>query len=302
VSGGADGDAPIRCRALTKRWGAVTGVEGLDLDVPAGEVTGFLGPNGAGKSTTIEMIAGLARPTSGEVLLWGRPAAEPAARARLGYMPADPAFYGPLSGEQNLDLMAALQGSGAPDRAWAAELLELDAADLRRPVREYSGGMVQKLGLVQAVQHRPELVVLDEPANRLDPLVHRRFERLVREIADDGRTVFLSSHTLSEVQHVCDSVAMVRTGRLLAHRPVAQLEGLESRRLRAVFAAGSGPPAPPPDGLTDARVEGAELTGRLAPGRIDVVRALAAREDLVDLTIEPATLEDAFVELYGDGA
>jgi ABC-2 type transport system ATP-binding protein len=294
---GAAAAAPIRCRALTKRWGAVTGVEDLDLEIAAGTVTGFLGPNGAGKSTTIEMIAGLLAPSAGEVLLWGRPAREPAARGRLGYMPADPSFYPSLTGEQNLDLLAALQGRGSPDRAWAADLLTLAEADLRRDVREYSSGMVQKLALVQAVEHRPDLVVLDEPANRLDPLVHRRFERLIREIADAGRTVFLSSHTLSEVEDVCDTVAMVRGGRLLAHRPVSELADLAARRVHASFREA---PAALPDGLVDARLDGRELTARVARGRLDVVRALLADDSVTDLTIVPASLEDAFVELYGE--
>jgi len=273
---------PIACRGLTKRFGAVVGVEDLDLELEPGRVVGFLGANGAGKSTTIRMLVGLLRPTAGQALLWGEPAADAQARQRLGYMPADPAFYLALSGTENLDLLAAVHGRGSPDRASAADLLGLDAGALRRPVGEYSSGMVQKLALIQAVQHRPDLVILDEPANRLDPLAHRRFEQLVRAIADAGRTVFLSSHTLSEVQDVCDSVAMIRAGRLLAHRSVAELSDLGTRRLRAVFR----------DGMTH---EAALAKGDMAP-----LRELLAREDLVDLTVEPATLEEAFVELYGE--
>ena len=276
-------DVPISCRGLTKRFGSVVGVEDLDLELEPGRVVGFLGANGAGKSTTIRMLVGLLRPTAGEALLWGRSAAEAGARERLGYMPADPSFYLALTGEQNLDLLASLHGRGSAGRAAAADLLALDAADLRRPVGEYSSGMVQKLALVQAVQHRPDLVILDEPANRLDPLAHRRFEQLVRSIADDGRTVFLSSHTLSEVEDVCDSVAMIRDGRLLAHRSVAELSDLGRRRVHAVFR----------DGTTH--------EASLAKGEVAPLRALLAREDLVDITVEPATLEQAFVELYGDG-
>lgn len=287
---------PICCQALTKRWGVAVGVDRLDLEVEPGSVTGFLGANGAGKSTTIMLLAGLLQPTEGSALLWGQASSQPSARERLGYMPADPAFYLSLTGRENLDLLAALHRREAPDRAWAADLLELTDGDLRRPVGQYSSGMVQKLALVQSVQHRPDLVMLDEPANRLDPLVHRRFERLVREIADAGRTVFLSSHTLSEVEDVCDMVAMVRRGRLLAHQPVAELAGLAARRLRAVFRT---PSTTLPDGLLEPRVDGNELTGRVARGRLDVVREVLAGDDLLDLTIEPASLEDAFVELYG---
>jgi len=288
--------SPIRCRSLTKTWADAVGVDALDLEVDAGSVTGFLGANGAGKSTAIKMIVGLSRPSAGEALLWGRSSAEPEARGRLGYMPADPAFYLPLSGEQNLDLLAALRGRGAPDRLWAMDQLELAEADLRRPVRQYSSGMVQKLALVQAVQHRPDLIVLDEPANRLDPLAHRRFERMIRHVASQGRTVFLSSHTLSEVEDVCDSVAMIRRGRLLAHRPVAELADLAARTIHAVFRR---PPTALPDELVDVHLDGVELTARLARGHLDVLRTLLDAGDLIDITVEPASLEDAFVELYG---
>ena len=273
---------PVACRGLTKHFGPAVGVEDLDLEVPAGSIVGFLGANGAGKSTTIRLLVGLLRPTAGDALLWGRPASEAQARERVGYMPADPAFYLALTGEENLDLLAALRERPASERAWAADLLGLGVADLRRPVGEYSSGMVQKLALIQAVQHRPDLVILDEPANRLDPLAHRRFEELVRAIAADGRTVFLSSHTLSEVEDVCDSVAMIRGGRLLAHRTVAELSDLGTRRVHALFRDGS------------------EHSERLARGEMEPLRALLAREDLVDLTVEPASLEEAFVELYGD--
>jgi ABC-2 type transport system ATP-binding protein len=288
---------PVTCAGLTKRYGTVVAVDRLDLEVGPGSVTGFLGPNGSGKSTTLRMLLGLLRPTGGQALLWGRASSDPAARSRVGYMPADPAFYPDLSGRENLDLLASLHGCGAPDRSWAAATLALSDADLVRKVGGYSSGMRQKLALVQAVQHRPDLVILDEPANRLDPLAHRRFEDLVRESVGGGRTVFLSSHTLSEVEDVCDSVAMIRRGRLLAHRPVAELSGMAARRVRAVFAA----PAPaPPDGLEDARADGEVLTGRLARGRLDVLRKLAADPELTDLTVEPATLEDAFYELYAE--
>jgi ABC-2 type transport system ATP-binding protein len=289
---------PIRCVGLTKRWGTAVGVEALDLDVEPGSVTGFLGANGAGKSTTIKLLVGLLRPTAGQALLWDVPASEPAARARVGYMPADPAFYRTLSGHRNLDLLAALHGRGAPDRDMAADLLGLSGRDLARPVGEYSSGMVQKLALVQAVQHRPDLVILDEPANRLDPLAHRRFEELVRRTAGRGGTVFLSSHTLSEVEDVCDTVAMVRAGRLLAHRPVAALADLAARRVRALFDA--APPAAVP-GLADPHVDGHALTGRVARADLEPLRALLATPGLTDLTVEPASLEDTFIELYGDG-
>ena len=273
----------IACRGLTKRFGDFTAVDDLDLEVDGGTIVGFLGANGAGKSTTIRMLVGLQRPTAGTVEINGLPAGQPEARSALGYMPSDPAFYVALTGRENLDLLAALHGRGAPDREWATGLLGLSDADLDRPVREYSGGMVQKLALVQAVQHHPALVILDEPANRLDPLVHRRFEEMVHHIAGEGRTVFLSSHTLSEVEDLCHSVAMIRAGRLLAHRGVDELADLGTRRLHAVLRSGE------------------TIDEGLPRGDLGRVRELLDRGDVVDLTIEPATLEEAFLELYEEG-
>lgn len=288
-------EPPIRCAGLTKRYGDTIGVQDLDLEVHAGTVTGFLGSNGAGKTTVLRTLVGLLRPTEGSALLWGRPAGEAEARRHIGYMPADPAFYPRLSGAENLDLLAAVREAESPDRGHALELLELSRAELLRPVGEYSSGMVQKLALVQAVQHRPELVILDEPANRLDPLAHRRFEQLIRGIAGDGRTVLLSSHTLSEVEDVCDDVAMLREGRLLDVRGVHELAQLVQRRLWASF---SSPPARIPEGVSHGRIDGNELTGRIARGDVGVLRALAQDPALLDLTVEPGSLEDAFVELY----
>ncbi len=289
--------APIECRELTKRYGPVVGIEHLDLVVESGTVTGFLGPNAAGKTTVIRILVGLLRPSGGWATLFGRPVDDAAARERIGYMPADPSFYLALTGAENLDLLGRLQGTDCPDRAWAADLLDLPEAALHRHVREYSSGMVQKLALVQAVQHRPDLVILDEPANRLDPLAHRRFEQLVRTISDDGRTVFLSSHTLSEVQDVCDRVAMVRSGRLLATTSIAELAGAEPRRLRVRYR-GAPPDSLP--GLIDPTFRDGVLTARLPGGRVDILRALIADAGAEDVLVEPASLEEAFMDLYDD--
>jgi ABC-2 type transport system ATP-binding protein len=291
---------PIAFRALTKRFGTLTAVDHLDLDVPAGSVTGFLGPNGAGKTTALRALTGLVCPTSGDALVHGRPAADPQARRRLGSMPADPAFHEGLSGRRNLDLLERLQGAPSVDRAWACELLALEPEALDRPVGGWSGGMRQKLALVQAVQHRPDVVVLDEPANRLDPLAHRRFEALVRAIVARGGTVFLSSHALAEVQDLCDRVAMVRAGRLLAVRDVAELRDAEPRRVRAVWR--DGVEVVVPAGLEAVQVDGRTLAGRLPAGRLDVLQRLLATPGLADLTVEPLSLEEAFADLYGADA
>ncbi len=290
---------PIACRGLTKYYDRAIGVEGLDLSVAAGSVMGFLGPNGAGKTTVIRMLVGLLLPTSGSALLWGRPARDAEARRALGYMPADPAFYPALTGTENLDLLASIQGAPSADREWAIDLLGLSRSVLGRPVRSYSSGMVQKLALVQAVQHRPSVLILDEPANRLDPLAHRSFEEMVRRVAADGRTVLLSSHTLSEVEDVCDKVALLRAGRLLAVQSVGSLSAAAPRWVHAHYRV---PPLSLPDALIDPVLSGDRLDARMPAGAIGALRELLADEHLVDLTVEPGSLEETFVHLYRDGA
>lgn len=296
---GSAGPHPIACRGLTRYYGRVVGIEGLDLVVRRGTVTGFLGPNGAGKTTVIRLLMGLLAPTAGEAWICGVPVGSAAARRRVGYLPADPAFYPHLTGRENLDLLAELGGWACPDREWAAALLGLSDDDLQRPVREYSSGMVQKLGLVQAVQHRPDVVVLDEPANRLDPIAHRRFEELMRSLAADGRTVFLSSHILSEVEAVCDEVAMVRAGRLLMTASVADLRG---RALRNLTVRYTRTPPSLPAGLLDLALDGTVLHARLPAGRTDVLRALLADPGVEDVLVEPTSLEETFLHLYEEGA
>ena len=289
-------DAPfLACRALTRRYGSKVGIENLDLTVHGGGVVGFLGPNGAGKTTVIRLALGLLAPTSGTVELFGVDARVPAARARVGYMPADPAFYENLSGLDNLDLLAELGRWAMPDRTWAAELLDLSAADLARPVGTYSSGMVQKLGLIQAVQHRPDLVVLDEPANRLDPLAHHQFEAMVRAIADDGRAVFLSSHALAEVEQVCDTVAMVRAGRLLT---VASVRELTDAARREVTIRYHGDAPAVLEGLTDVVVSGSVVRGHLQGTSIEALRRIVADDRVADVLVEPGSLEDSFLHLY----
>ncbi|MDH6133758.1 ABC-2 type transport system ATP-binding protein [Kitasatospora sp. MAA4] len=292
--------AVIDVGALTKRYGPTVGVEELDISVAAGEVFGFLGPNGAGKTTTIRCLVGLLRPTSGRVRVLGL---DPVADHRrlapsLGYLPGELRLYPELTGEQTLRLLADLQGAPTPRRAELCERLGLSAADLRRAVGEYSRGMKQKLGLVQALQHDPALVVLDEPSEGLDPLVQETFFALLTEATAAGRTVLLSSHVLPEVQRACGRVAIVRAGRLVTVQSVAALREARARRVRLTFADGAGPR---PLGAADAwsphwRGDRVEL---LIPPR-EVVGALRGLLSLPveDLTVEEAGLEEAFLDLY----
>ncbi|HEX3827747.1 MAG TPA: ABC transporter ATP-binding protein [Sporichthyaceae bacterium] len=291
--------APVELVGVTKAFGERIAVADVSFALAAGAVTGFLGPNGAGKSTSLRMIGGLLRPSAGRVTLFGRDARRPAARACLGYMPADPTFVLNLTGHQNLDLLAKLRGSDSPERATVAAALDLPERDLDLPVRAFSSGMRQKLAIIAALQHRPELVVLDEPANRLDPLAHHAFCAVIAGVARSGRTVLLSSHVLTEVEEVCDTVILMRDGRLLQTSGVAELQRQASREVTLTYSA---PPRRVLNALTAVQVDGSVVRGRIPAHRTDILRELLHGEPgLVDLTVVPVSLEELFRDLYVGG-
>jgi ABC-2 type transport system ATP-binding protein len=278
----------------------VRALEDLSITVREGEIFGFLGPNGAGKSTMIRLLLGFLHPTAGRASVAGLDIVADSVeiRRRVGYLPGGIALYDTLTGERLLDYLAALTGRPPARRTELCERLELSAATLRRQVREYSRGMRQKIGIVQALQHDPELAILDEPTEGLDPLMQRAFYGILDELRAAGRTIFFSSHVLSEVERVCDRVAIIRQGRLVA---LEDVEALLARRKRNVEMR-LGPGAVPPDleGVTGVSAV-VSADGRLACQLEGDVRPfLAAIRDtsIVDLTIEPAHLEEAFLELY----
>jgi len=217
--------AVIECRGLTKRYRGTMALAGLDLTVEAGQVFGFLGANGAGKTTTMRILLGLVAPASGRAWLNGKQVPDPAGLARVGAMIEEPAFYPWLTGRRNLDLLA-LSGARLPARGEEISAA-LDRAGLTgvadRKVKGYSQGMRQRLGLAAALMRRPALLLLDEPANGMDPAGIKEFRTLLRRLAGDGTTVFLSSHLLAEVAQVCDQVAVIHEGRLAGQGPVSQL-------------------------------------------------------------------------------
>jgi ABC-2 type transport system ATP-binding protein len=292
-------DAPVALTGVVKRFGTQRALDGFDLRVSSGEVFGFLGPNGAGKTTAIRIALGLLRPDAGEVSVLGHdPWAEGVAdRRRLGYLPSAPRFYERMRGRDLLDHLAALTGGSTPGRARALELLELSPADLGRPVREYSRGMRQKLGIVQAVQHAPELLVLDEPTEGLDPIVQEGFYELVRERRDAGVTVLFSSHVLSEVEALCQRVGMIRDGRMIAVREIAELQAAQPRIVRVELADPAAAAAFTIAGADQLERDGAWLRFSYAGDPAALVRALAA-EQVADLEIEKASLEEIFLALY----
>jgi ABC-type multidrug transport system ATPase subunit len=224
-AGKADGDAVIRTEQLTKSYGAQRGIVDLDLAVRRGEVFGFLGPNGAGKSTTIRVLLDLIRATSGRALVLGRDSRREslAIRARSGYLPGELSLYARLTGRETLRYLANLRGG--VDWQYAAALAERLDCDLDRKVADLSTGNKRKVGLIQAFMHRPELLILDEPTSGLDPIGRRHARDLILELRNEGKTVFLSSHLLSEVESTCDTIAVLKRGKLVAHGTPDEVRG-----------------------------------------------------------------------------
>ena len=282
--------------------GEIRALEELSIEVHEGEIFGFLGPNGAGKSTTIRLLLGFLHPSAGSGSVLGLDIVRDsvAIRQRTGYLPGGIALYDTLTGERLLDYLADLTGRSPTRRGELCDRLELSAATLRRLVRDYSRGMRQKIGIVQALQHDPELAILDEPTEGLDPLMQRAFYGILDDLKTAGRTIFFSSHVLSEVERVCDRVAIIRRGRLVA---LEDVEALLDRRKRNVEmrVLGQAPALEGVPGVSSLVASDGRITCQLEG---DVGPFLAAIRDsqVVDLTIEPAHLEEAFLELYQDEA
>jgi ABC-2 type transport system ATP-binding protein len=303
TAGGApQGDSPVSSTVilvenLTKYYGRTRGVESIQLAVDGGEVFGFLGPNGAGKTTTIRLLLDLIRPTSGRVMIFGRAVREGSVeiRGRCGYLPGDFSAYGDLTGDEFIEFAARLRGR---TRAVESRLLDrfgLSSKDLSRKIKHLSHGTRQKLGIVQAFFHEPELLVLDEPTIGLDPLMQGEFYRLLEETRAEGRTVFLSSHILPEVERVCDRVAIVKAGKLVALETLENLKSKRFRRLKLrlredvgdVVLAGARP----------VKRDGLEMEF-LFKGDADGLIAELARLPVDDFVFPEAELEEVFMTYY----
>jgi ABC-2 type transport system ATP-binding protein len=289
----------IETERLTKSYGRFRGIIEVDLEVRQGEIFGFLGPNGAGKTTTIRTILDLIRPTSGSARVFGLDSLTGSVeiRRRSGYLPGEFGLYDRLTGAQTITYFANLRGG--VDLVYQKDLIERLDLDPSRKFREYSKGNKQKVGLVAALQHKPELLILDEPTSGLDPLIQQNFFDLVREARTEGRTVFLSSHIIDEVERTCDRVAIIREGRIVRVGTVDALRDLSHHEVELHFAG----PVPLE---TFAALEGVShlvpedhvlrlrVTGPIGP----VVRAAAAY-DLVDFTSREPSLEETFLAEYG---
>jgi ABC-2 type transport system ATP-binding protein len=294
--------AIIQTEKLTKWYGTHRGIEEVDLVIETGEIFGFLGPNGAGKTTTIRLLLDLIRPTSGRAAVFGiDSSADPVAiHRRIGYVPGEFTLYDRLTGGQTLEYFGNLRGG--VDRAYQAQLVQRIDLDPSRRFKEYSKGNKQKVGLVIALQHRPELLILDEPTAGLDPLVQQTFFEILREVIGDGGTVFLSSHILSEIEKSCDRVAIIRDGRLVKVDRVDALRDLAHHQVELRFAG----PVPTAEfeglpGVSDVSADDHVLRLRVFGSMAPVVRA-AARHELLDFTSREPSLEETFLAQYGQGA
>ena len=294
--------AVIELDHLTKRYGAARGIDDVSMTVGAGEVFGFLGPNGAGKTTTIRTLLDLLHPTSGHARVFGLDSRGDALaiHARLGNLPGDFAYAPRLTGRELVSYLARLRG--VPGLGRAAELAERFHADLDRPLGELSRGNRQKVGLVQAAFHDPVLLLLDEPTGGLDPLMQEAFLLFVLEERERGRTVFLSSHELDEVERVCDRVGIIRDGRLIAVEDVAEITSRAYRHVTLEFAERVDPDEfrrlP---GIIELVPDGRRIAFK-ATGALDPIIKTAARHTVTDIELVRPTLEEVFLTYYGGAA
>ena len=292
----------IETAELTKRYGAKRGIEDVTFSVDAGEVFGFLGPNGAGKTTTIRTLLDLLHPTSGSARIFGLDSHRDsvAIRARLGNLPGDFGYGRQATGRQAVRLLARLRGTDGLGRA--AELAKRFRADLDRPLGQLSRGNRQKIGLILASFHSPELLILDEPTSGLDPLMQEEFLSLVAEERGRGCTVLLSSHELDEVERVCDRVGIVRDGRLIA---VERIDDLLARARRTATLELADPSGLVEDlrrlpGVSDIDAADGKVSFKIA-GDLDAVLRAIAKRHIVDIELTHSTLEEVFLSYYSGG-
>jgi ABC-2 type transport system ATP-binding protein len=294
--------AVIETEKLSKSYGPFRGIVDVDLVVNQGEVFGFLGPNGAGKTTTIRILLDLIRPTSGRARVFDiETKSDPVAiHRRIGYLPGEWNLYDWLTGAETITYFANLRGG--VDRTYVEQLVQRLDLDPSRRFREYSRGNKQKVGLITALQHRPELLILDEPTAGLDPLVQQTFNELLFEARGEGRTVFLSSHIISEVERTCDRVAIIREGRIVRLDTVEGVRSLAAHEVELRFTA---PVAAAPFGAIPGvrnLVEEGRTLRMLVAGPIAPVVRLAGQFDLVDFVSREPSLEEVFLSEYGSAS
>ena len=296
-----DDRTPVQIDGLSKRFGRQTALLDVSLRLLSGEVLGYLGPNGAGKTTTLRILMGFLRPTSGTARLFGLDAWRdaPEVHRRVGYVAGDIALYDRLTGAEMLNYLAGLRGDvDTEEPSLLAKRLD---AVLDRPMRTLSKGNRQKIAIIQALMGRPELLVLDEPTTGLDPLVQQQVHELLREHADNGGTVLLSSHILSEVQAVADRVGILRAGNLVAVDRLAELRQKSLHHVRVTFTAPVDASLLTVPGVRDLVVDGCTLSCAATQQALDPLLRAVMTNQVVDLSCEEASLDDTFIAFYGGG-
>lgn len=287
----------IRTAGLSKRYGAVDALSDLDLEVTAGEAVGYLGPNGAGKTTTIRLLLGLIRPTSGRAQVFGFDCQHQPVQAhrRLAYVAGEASLWPSLTGEETLHLLARVQGQ--VDAAYRDELIARFELDPSKKVRAYSKGNRQKIILIGALMARPDLLILDEPTNGLDPLMEQAFRHCIHEAKQRSQTIFLSSHILSEVEALCDRVGILRAGRLVEMGTLAQMRHLSSLTVEATFD-GSVPDLSRVPGVSAIQVEGRIVRCQVR-GTVEPLLKVLAAAGVHELLSREPSLEELFLAHYG---
>jgi len=294
-------ETAIRTEELSKTFGATKALISLDLEVPRGEVIGYLGPNGAGKTTTIRLLLGLIRPTSGRAEIFGIDCEQNPVEAhrRLTYVPGEATLWPSLTGTETLHLLGRVQGK--VDTAYRDTLLERFEFDPSKKVRAYSKGNRQKLILIAALMTRADLLVLDEPTSGLDPLMEQAFRDCIRESRERGQTVFLSSHILSEVEVLCDRVAILRAGRLVEVGTLDEMRHLSALQVEADFD-GTVPDLSTVPGVTGVLVDGRRVRCQVT-GSVEPLLTVLAQAGVTHLVSREPSLEELFLAHYGsDGS
>ena len=292
----------IRTSRLTKDYGVGRGLFDLDLQVSAQEVFGYLGPNGSGKTTTIRLLMGMISPSHGTAHVFGldcfREAVE--VKRKVGYLPGDVPQFGSLRGSEVVAYLGGMRGG--VDRRRVRALAERFDLDLGRRFREYSSGNKQKLAIVLAFMHEPDLLILDEPTSSLDPLNQQEFYALLRETRDGGATVFLSSHVLSEVEHVCDRVGIIRAGRLVRVAQLDELRRIRVHRVEIEFAPDTAVPETPirdAEGVEEVTISGQRVTCTVRGGFEALMRAIRDARVVDFISTEPS-LEEIFLSYFSE--
>ena len=289
----------IAVSRLSKRYRSVTALDGISLRVPAGEIYGFLGPNGAGKTTAIRSLLGFIRPTSGDCQIFGHDCWHDGVRARrnLGFLVSAETLYADMTGNAYLDYASRLAQQHPHLRTDILEKLELDSAALGRKIGGYSKGMKQKLALTACIQSDPKLLILDEPTDGLDPLMQRAFEEILALLHSRGTTVFMSSHDLGEVERVCQRVAIIRAGKIVAEAAVDELTARRQRMIEVTFS-GSAPDWPQSASVRVLEADANRLVISVREDTRPVLAEISARDDVRDILVTRPSLEQVFHEYY----